>query len=44
MPVNLPAIAAALHPIPGLRIATAMAGIRKASRRASLHRMTAFRN
>ncbi len=34
MPVNLPAItAAALHPIPGLRLATAKAGIRKANRR-----------
>ena len=34
MPVNLPAIEAdALHTIPGLRIATAMAGVRKPNRR-----------
>ena len=34
MPVNFtPASAADLHPVPGLRIGTAMAGIRKANRR-----------
>ncbi len=34
MPVNFtPAAAADLHPVPGLRIGTAMAGIRKANRR-----------
>ena len=34
MPVNLPAIdPSSLHPVPGLRIGTTMAGIRKAGRR-----------
>ena len=34
MPVNLtPTAAADLHPVPGLRIGTAMAGVRKANRR-----------